>query len=428
MNVDHDLGREIASVLSEAAPARAPEHLLPSVISSARRRRRWPRWYALIKEPTMHSDSRLAVGSPTARLVAVMAATLLLALLVAGAGIAGSRLLAADGTIVVDPSGSGTVETIAEAVAMAHDGDTIRVMPGTYPEPLVIDKDIVLEGDLDSEREAIVVTFTLEHPTTRTLWGDDLPTAVRLEDATATIRHLHITGPDHGIAVTVSGGDVHVDDVSGDLDGGFMGKGRYLLFVQDAGTAAVEDVTCDCSIGTTEGSTLDLERLMQTGDMVLIINGSVGEVRDSVISSLWIQQGADATVSDSTINYEVSVEETGTVAELHGNIIGGAENGPPVGVTIRGGMATLRGNTIRGYVTGLDIGYGPGPIVEGNTFEDNATAIDMQNRPAPTVQEALANITGNTFCGNVTDISAPGEIDAALATNEACDAALAMVP
>lgn len=65
-------------------------------------------------------------------------------------------------------------------------------MPGTYPEPVAVDKDIVLEGDPGSEREASVVTFTPEHPTVTTLWGEDLPTAVSLEDVTATIRHLHV--------------------------------------------------------------------------------------------------------------------------------------------------------------------------------------------------------------------------------------------
>jgi hypothetical protein len=33
----------------------------------------------------------------------------------------------------------------------------------------------------------------------------------------------------------------------------------------------------------------------------------------------------------------------------------------------------------------------------------------------------LANITGNTFCRNVTNVSAPGEVDVDLASNEVCD-------
>jgi hypothetical protein len=55
--------------------------------------------------------------------MAIIAATILIAAAVVGAGIAGGRLFAADRTIVVDQSGGGTVTTITEAVTMAQDGD-----------------------------------------------------------------------------------------------------------------------------------------------------------------------------------------------------------------------------------------------------------------------------------------------------------------
>ena len=59
--------------------------------------------------------------------------------LIAGAGLAGTRLLAADGSIVVDQSGGGDFATIAEAVAAATDGDTILIRPGRYVETVEID-------------------------------------------------------------------------------------------------------------------------------------------------------------------------------------------------------------------------------------------------------------------------------------------------
>jgi hypothetical protein len=65
--------------------------------------------------------------------------------------------------------------------------------------------------------------------------------------------------------------------------------------------------------------------------------------------------------------------------------------------------------------------------VEGNTFEDNTTAINV-SALASAVPEVLTNITGNTFCGNVTNVSAPGEVDVDLASNEVCDADLATDP
>ncbi len=45
----------------------------------------------------MRISSTLAVGSPTARVAAILVATLLIVLSVAGAGVAGARLMAADG-------------------------------------------------------------------------------------------------------------------------------------------------------------------------------------------------------------------------------------------------------------------------------------------------------------------------------------------
>jgi hypothetical protein len=115
------------------------------------------------------------------------------------------------------------------------------------------------------------------------------------------------------------------------------------------------------------------------------------------------------------------------VAELRDNLIDGVENEGSYGVRTNGGTTTLRGNIIRGQFIGLDIGPGTSPEAEGNTFEDNTTAINVI-AGAAAVPEVLANITGNTFCGNDTNISAGGEIDVDFAANEVCDADLATAP
>ncbi len=86
----------------DAAPA--TESALESITQQAAQTRQRPRWLAIIKEPPMRISSTLAVGSPTARVAAILVATLLIVLSVAGAGVAGARLLAADG------EGGGPVE------------------------------------------------------------------------------------------------------------------------------------------------------------------------------------------------------------------------------------------------------------------------------------------------------------------------------
>ena len=116
---DQRLEHGIREALDEGAPMQPPNHLLHTFEFNARRTRRYPRWLALIKEPTMRTDNSLAVGSPTARVAAILATTLLLAVAMATAGVAGQRLLASDGEIIVAQDGSGTYETITEAVAAA---------------------------------------------------------------------------------------------------------------------------------------------------------------------------------------------------------------------------------------------------------------------------------------------------------------------
>ena len=108
--------------------------------------------------------------SPSARrrsgIAAILAATILLVAAVAGAGIAGARLLAADGTIVVDPSGNGTTTTIQDALAMADDGDEIVVRPGVYDAPITISEDVVLRGEDRDSRHPPGICRTARRSTT----------------------------------------------------------------------------------------------------------------------------------------------------------------------------------------------------------------------------------------------------------------------
>ena len=69
MNDDARLERLFADALAQAAPTREPPtRLRIRHQTTARRRGPRPRWLALIKEPPMHLDTAVAVGSPMARL------------------------------------------------------------------------------------------------------------------------------------------------------------------------------------------------------------------------------------------------------------------------------------------------------------------------------------------------------------------------
>ena len=93
--VDRSFERWVAARSPTRAPRRPPDRA-STTTSSPRRAgmRPSPRWLALIKEPPMRISSRVAVGSPTARLAAILAATAAPRRLGAGAVVAGASYLA----------------------------------------------------------------------------------------------------------------------------------------------------------------------------------------------------------------------------------------------------------------------------------------------------------------------------------------------
>jgi hypothetical protein len=83
--------RSVADLLAELAPSRPPVDLIPETQRAVDDARRWPGWLANLKEPPMRHASRVVVGSPTTRIAAIAAATLLVAVLGVGALVAGAQ-------------------------------------------------------------------------------------------------------------------------------------------------------------------------------------------------------------------------------------------------------------------------------------------------------------------------------------------------
>lgn len=137
MSTDDRLERLLTEVLEAGTPTRPPDRLQPETLRALRHVRRWPRWLALVKEPPMRTSSSLAVGSPMARIAAIIVATLLLALMVAVAGVAGSRILADEDVRVVTlpdeiPEGTdwGIMETPIGQARWVHIGGDETMIPG----------------------------------------------------------------------------------------------------------------------------------------------------------------------------------------------------------------------------------------------------------------------------------------------------------
>ena len=72
-----ELERSIAAWMADEARAAADGRALDQILTSTARQRPQPRWLVLLKEPPMRINTRVAVGSPTRRLVLIAAVALL---------------------------------------------------------------------------------------------------------------------------------------------------------------------------------------------------------------------------------------------------------------------------------------------------------------------------------------------------------------
>jgi parallel beta-helix repeat protein len=381
-----------------------------------------------------------------------MVATLLLALTVAGAGIAGSRLLAADGTIVVAQDGSGTYATITEAVAAANDGDTILVKPGTYVEAVTVAKDIDLIGD--GPRDQIVI----ENPPDGPMADPEVPGlvdangrgphyALLVEDADAMVSGLTVSGPKTGgVTAIVIGGAPTFDDISVILEGP-PGTYQYwaALYILGGSRAHVVGSELHGYVAIEGGSSPTIEDSAIAGqlyvdgavDAVLrgdtfsssprdgysgvILAGSTGtfEGNDLADGALEITAGSDVVVRDNTVGGQgVKVSGEGTTASITGNMVTSSQRGIDVGP---GAEATIEGNTITGGSAGLALGS-DAVRAEGNTITGARNGILVTGDAAPT-------ISGNSFCDNEQDLAVPeGSTFVLDPSNEVCPASQASTP
>jgi len=478
MNEQSSFERLVADQLAHADLGAPPEFAINETIARAGGTRRLPRWLALIKETPMRTSSSLAVGSPIARAAAVMVATLLLAIVVVGGSIAGSRVLASDGLIVVDQDGSGDATTITDAVAMAANGDEILVRPGTYAEAIRVDKDITVRGDGD--REAVIIVFPPDSPALTFTDGaegdpDDplieysVPVGVWMAAPSAELSGVTVSGPQPGIGVTVTDGVAQLADLVITLDGLDAEETddpaldtRLAVAVVGSANASLRDSRLDAGVDVTDDASATVEDSFLiageiwnggTGELAVRRNtitnagirsgGSAGTIEDNDLTGGFISLDGDghATVSGNTIDalrYDfgpgvaISLWDDVT-ADISGNTITNSATG--IKTLFYRGSATIEGNTLTSNVIGISVGgydtvvadntitgsaaigievFGAGPTLTGNQILSNAAGLHLGD-PRDTT------ITGNTVCDNGTNIRlVTGEMPD-LSDNEICE-------
>lgn len=409
MNGQRSLEREIQATLDDHAPMQPPNHLLHTFEFNAERARRYPRWLALIKEPPMRTADHLAVGSPTVRVAAILAATMLLILTITAAGFGARRLLAADDPIVVAQDGSGTHTTLAAAIADAADGDEILIRPGTYAESIITDKSVSLTGD--GPPADIVITHTDAGPGYGTGWtaadfypGDRGPDDDGYGDWVAPSDELGTLSEPTGLndredqrfALVLVGTTAEISDVT------FSGE-HARLFI-DGGSPVIEHVTFDrvgrpFTPANSEDSRVSQDTRGNT-QALIITGGATPTVRKSALvdgGGIDIYADASPLVEDNTLeggasvygffgddtrildNYFFGTGEEGvtmggdSAAMIMGNVIEDKTDG-----ILLYGQVTAEDNEIRNSThAGITVTRGD-PVVRDNRLYDNAVGIDWE--------------------------------------------------
>lgn len=440
MSEQRDFERLVGQGIASEGVVPPSDAFYAELLARARRSGQRPEWLALLKESPMRTDSRLAVGSPTIRVVAIVAATLLLAAALAGAGIAGSRLFAADDTFVVDQSGAGDFTTIAEAVAAAPDGHTILIRPGRYVESVaVVGKDLTIRGDGD--RNAVIVEAVLTSPPFAYTYGDeaaaaeDVPWAFFLSDTATQVSGLTIVGQTFGDAV---------------------------LFVGPGTSPVLEDVVIRM-LGEPTGGWGSLSWLEGAGGTVRssLVEGWVAIGPDAVVTieeselprtcvAAW-DSGADITIRKNVIHgcpYEKSVDIASTnTAVIEGNDIwiedyqtseAGFHSAGRPAIVLTGtgpGTITVRDNEIHDSVVGILVSEGdPRVEISGNRLHGNDIGVsgirDRTTLVGNTIREnrigvgiatgAEPVLRGNTICDNGQNVRLPADSEVDLSDNDIC--------
>jgi len=432
MSTEERFDRLLSELLDEDAPTRAPDRLLPETQRALRHVHRWPRWLALLKEPPMRISSRVAVGSPMARVAAIAVATLLLAVMATGAVIGGSQLLAGPGIIVVAQDGSGDYQTITEAVEAAEDGHTILLQPGTYTEAITISDDLLLTSDAEDPSQ-VVIQAPPDGPTFFA-GGWQMPYSLLLVDTDSTVSGLTIRGPEssvivHGGAPMLEGlvldrvGCSHGSEL--DCDGGesvliqagsratltgnaLLGGGSIGVF--DASEPLIEGNTLSSGPSiwgrpgddaTIRGNTISgahFISLVFGGPSTMTIEGNT--ITDTTWEGITIGMGVgdtemNAIVRDNVVSgarVGISVASEGSLPTIEGNEL----SGNATGIAIARSDAILRGNHVYGNGSGISVDRGS-PSLEANTIEDNKVGV------AILTPGAHPTLTNNTLCGNETN-------------------------
>ena len=231
---------------------------------------------------------------------------------------------------VVMSNGTADFRTVTDALKVCQDGDTVIVKIGEYDEKIVIDKNITIEGDSDSEITDIIINGGVVAKTG------------------GTIRNISVTSQ-----IEVRSGDITIEgcDISEGFDGIKVGK--------DANPTIIRNT---------------IHHARQGGDCIYVAEGGRATIEDNEIH--------DARVNGIHVNRADVIIRRNRIHSCH------------FGIFLRKrSKGIVEGNTIQDCVTfGIYIVQGADPVVERNNISTcNIHAIIVSQEGMGTLRENMCN-------------------------------------
>ena len=413
MTLPNDFREQLPELLDERAPQRAPEELFKRFaerMEGAPQRPGWAtseRWFPMTERVHLDQARRMAV---------TVGAILLLALALAASFAVGSRLVA--GTIVVAADGSGDVTTLSEGVAMAGDGDTILVRPGTYTEVVTITQDLEIRGDGDIE--TIVIRATDDGPSTETgvLAGRpaaDQRYAILIFEADPTLSGLTFAGEPS--AVVAIGGAPTI--MGNHFDGVGLGQPYEVEAIRSAivvGGGSRATIRGNRVVDSGPIASFDLSEALIEGNELAggahIVGGfgDAAEIRDNHLE--WAQWGIESRGDAAPLIEGNTMTEVGFpiraeqgAAIIRGNHIEHASSNE-TGIQYDDGVGVIDRNTVNGYARGVAVTDFDGSIT-ANTIDSGFEGVN--------VTDSTGTVSGNritaVFTGLTLSRSSPQVVD-----------------
>lgn len=350
------------------------------------------------------------------------------------------QLMAATVQVGACRIGVATFSTIQAAVNASHAGGTVLVCPGTYPEQVVINKELTVRGVQSGTSDAAVVvppSGGVVQNTTSLATGNPIAAQILVTEAKdVDISSLTIDGANNGISSTgctplnlvgvyyqnASGSVSHIAAVNQALTGSSIGCQVGLgIFVQSGhgGTSTVaisnshvENYQKNGITGNEVGTTVTITDNTVIGqgrtngaaeNSIQIGFGATGKIRSNVaMDDVW----APDTISDSADAASGILVFASSGVTVSGNTVGNTQFGiafvsDPTSGPADGG--TITRNTVSGthIFDGIEV-CGSSNTIHGNTINgSDESAIHVDSSCGPVMNNIVSGNTINDACAGI---------------------------